>query len=64
MRSASWAARVMAVPMLWNLNYPRETEMGAFAVVGRPAFDALARHDRPLGYWQPTNRTESYGNSW
>ncbi len=31
----------VAVPMLWNLNYPRETEMGAFAVVGRPAFDAL-----------------------
>ncbi|MBW7884784.1 MAG: SH3 domain-containing protein [Caldilineaceae bacterium] len=31
----------VAVPMLWNLNYPRDTEMGAFAVVGRPAFDAL-----------------------
>ena len=31
----------VAVPMLWNLNYPRETEMGAFAVAGRPAFDAL-----------------------
>ena len=31
----------VAVPMLWNLNYPRETEMGAFAIVGRPAFDAL-----------------------
>ncbi len=31
----------VAVPMLWNLNYPRETEMGAFSVVGRPAFDAL-----------------------
>jgi uncharacterized protein YraI len=33
----------VAVPMLWNLNYPRDTEMGAFAVVGRPAFDALRR---------------------
>lgn len=31
----------VAVPMLWNLNYPRDTEMGAFAVAGRPAFDAL-----------------------
>ncbi|BAM01588.1 MULTISPECIES: SH3 domain-containing protein [Caldilinea] len=31
----------VAVPMLWNLNYPRNTEMGAFAIVGRPAFDAL-----------------------
>ncbi len=31
----------VAVPMLWNLNYPRNTEMGAFAVAGRPAFDAL-----------------------
>jgi uncharacterized protein YraI len=31
----------VAVPMLWNLNYPRDTEMGAFAVLGRPAFDAL-----------------------
>jgi uncharacterized protein YgiM (DUF1202 family) len=31
----------VAVPMLWNLNYPRDTEMGAFAVSGRPAFDAL-----------------------
>lgn len=31
----------VAVPMLWNLNYPRNTEMGAFSVVGRPAFDAL-----------------------
>ena len=31
----------VAVPMLWNLNYPRDTEMGAFSVVGRPAFDAL-----------------------
>ena len=31
----------VAVPMLWNLNYPRDTEMGAFAIVGRPAFDAL-----------------------
>jgi uncharacterized protein YgiM (DUF1202 family) len=29
--------------MLWNLNYPRDTEMGAFAVVNRPAFDALKR---------------------
>jgi hypothetical protein len=31
----------VAVPMLWNLNYPRDTEMGAFAVAGRPAFEAL-----------------------
>ena len=31
----------VAVPMLWNLNYPRDTEMGAFAIAGRPAFDAL-----------------------
>jgi hypothetical protein len=31
----------VAVPMLWNLNYPRDTEMGSFAVMGRPAFDAL-----------------------
>ena len=31
----------VAVPMLWNLNYPRDTEMGAFAISGRPAFDAL-----------------------
>lgn len=34
-------AGYVAVPMLWNLNYPRDTEMGAFAVQGRPAFDAL-----------------------
>jgi uncharacterized protein YgiM (DUF1202 family) len=31
----------VAVPMLWNLNYPHDTEMGAFAIAGRPAFDAL-----------------------
>ena len=31
----------VAAPMLWNLNYPRDTEMGAFAIAGRPAFDAL-----------------------
>ncbi len=34
-------AGYVAVPMLWNLNYPRDTEMGAFAISGRPAFDAL-----------------------
>jgi hypothetical protein len=33
----------VAVPMLWNLNYPRDTEMGSFAVQDRPAFDALKR---------------------
>ncbi|MBK8051264.1 MAG: hypothetical protein IPK16_31695 [Anaerolineales bacterium] len=33
----------VAVPMLWNLNYPRDTEMGAFTVAGRPAYDALKR---------------------
>jgi uncharacterized protein YraI len=31
----------VGVPMLWNLNYPRDTEMGAFTIAGRPAFDAL-----------------------
>lgn len=31
----------VATAMLWNLNYPRDTEMGAFAIAGRPVFDAL-----------------------